>query len=493
MDNKDYSLFDHLIEGIQVISKDYKYLYVNDALATHLGVKKESMIGKGILERFPMLKEHDLYHRIRQCMTERIIAEDIRSFKLRDGSTVWAEIKTQPYETGLFIMSSDITQQKEAELLVQEKDSYYRDLFEQLQEGFIVQKVIKDAVGKVIDFRIEEINKLVAQAFGQPKEKLIGVPITKILGPLNERALDIAKRVVVEKEIVKFVSYYPTIKRWIQVASYSPKPDYIAAFLTDVTQIKEYERQLAKLNQELELMVNNRTIELVDALDREKKINDLKSNVISMTSHELKTPLAAIKLCVAVLEKLNVVPNKEERKEYYGYIKEEASNLLDMLDRFSENAPLLEESPQEAFDLSEMITKLTKELKGMCQERQKIIYKSKGEKLLKLDEIVLRRILLNLLSNAIKYSKEDVLIKTKVKKGTLNIKIIDQGIGIPKLEQRQLFNKFFRATNATSIQGTGLGLHIVKSYVEQMNGTIKFKSKKNKGTSFIVKVPIIIM
>ncbi len=490
MDKKDYSLFDNLIEGIQVISKDYKYLYVNDALASFIGVKKKSMIGNRILERFPQLEGHSLYHGIQQCMTERIVVELIIAFRLRDGSEVWAAIKAQPYDTGIFIMSSDITQQKEAELIIQEKENYYRDLFEQLQEGFIVQKVIKDEAGNIVDFRIEEINKLAAQAFGQAKKRLIGSPISKFLGPIKEQVLELAKRVITEKESVKFVSFYPMVNRWVQVSSYSPKPDHIAAFLTDVTQLKEYEGQLAKLNQELELMVNNRTIELVDALDRERKINDLKSNVISMTSHELKTPLAAIKLCVSVLEKLNVAPNFAERGEYYGYIKEEAVNLLDMLDSFSKSDLLQKESPHEAFDLPEMILKLTKDLKGLCQDGQTIVYESKGKQLLSIDETILRRILLNLVSNALKYSKEDVTIKTKVKKGSLIIKVIDQGIGIPKKEQGKLFTKFFRATNAVNIQGTGLGLHIVKSYVALMKGTIKCKSKINKGTIISMKVPI---
>ena len=490
MNEKDYSLFDDLIEGIQVISKEYIYIYVNDTLARQLGVTKESMIGKSILERFPNLKEHPVYLRIQQCMTERIVGEYSRVFRLPDGSTRWAEIKTQPFETGLLIMSTDITKRKEAELSIQEKDTYYRHFFEQLQEGFILQKAIKDAEGKVINFRVEEINNTAAQAIGQPIERLIGALRTAIFGPLEGRLLEIANRVVVDKETAKFIEFYPAINRWVQVNAYSPMPDYLAAFFTDVTQLKEYEQQLAKLNQELEFLVNSRTLELVEALERAKKINTIKSNFLSMTTHELNTPLASIKLCVGVLEKLNTAPNIAERKEYHDYIKEEVGNLLTMLGSFADTAPLVKETSQELLDLPLLMYRLTKELKGMCQTEQTIHYEHKGHQLLQLDKTILRRILINLLANAIKYSSKDIIIQTKAKKRTLRIKISDEGIGIPKLEQAQLFTKFFRATNATNVQGTGLGLHIVKNYVELMNGTIKFKSKEKEGTTFTVTVPV---
>ena len=95
------------------------------------------------------------------------------------------------------------------------------------------------------------------------------------------------------------------------------------------------------------------------------------------------------------------------------------------------------------------------------------------------------------MSNALKYSPEktDIIIKIKEKKHFVFLKVKDYGIGIPKKEQAKLFQRFFRAKNALDIQGTGLGLNIVKQYATLMHGTITFKSKETRGTTFTLKLP----
>ena len=126
----------------------------------------------------------------------------------------------------------------------------------------------------------------------------------------------------------------------------------------------------------------------------------------------------------------------------------------------------------------------------MCKLGQQIVYQHHGQKLVYLDKGILRRIVLNLLSNAIKYSEKDIQIITQVQSDIICLEIIDQGIGIPEIEQSELFTQFFRASNVDHIQGTGLGLNIVKNYVELMNGTIAFESKENKGSTFKVSFPV---
>ena len=96
--------------------------------------------------------------------------------------------------------------------------------------------------------------------------------------------------------------------------------------------------------------------------------------------------------------------------------------------------------------------------------------------------------MINLISNASKYSNEGAEIDCtiKLKQGMFQISITDPGIGIPEEEQKHLFDRFFRASNATNIKGTGLGLHIVKRYTELMNGTAHFESTEGKGSTFTI-------
>jgi signal transduction histidine kinase len=108
-----------------------------------------------------------------------------------------------------------------------------------------------------------------------------------------------------------------------------------------------------------------------------------------------------------------------------------------------------------------------------------------------IDKKLLHNILVNLISNAIKYSPQEALIEINCaqENAYLKISVTDQGIGIPEEDQQHLFERFFRAQNAVSIQGTGLGLHIVSRYLQLMNGTIEMTSKVNEGTTFTLYIP----
>ena len=136
------------------------------------------------------------------------------------------------------------------------------------------------------------------------------------------------------------------------------------------------------------------------------------------------------------------------------------------------------------------------QMEATRKDGQNIIIESKESRLaVFLDPKLLSHILINLLSNAIKYSdaNQNILIKIIRTNTHFSVVIIDKGIGIPEAEQKNLFQRFYRAENATNIQGTGLGLHIVKQYVDLMEGNVDFKSEVGKGTSFKVELPITMM
>ena len=143
-------------------------------------------------------------------------------------------------------------------------------------------------------------------------------------------------------------------------------------------------------------------------------------------------------------------------------------------------------------DLDLLCDEVIEDIKGLLKSNQTIKHTIIGDnpKVI-VDERILRNILFNLISNAIKYSDKDITCKVIFKKSYFQFEIADKGIGIPKEDQKYLFSRFFRAGNVTNIQGTGLGLNIVKSYVEILNGEISFKSEHEIGSTFIVKIPYI--
>lgn len=233
-----------------------------------------------------------------------------------------------------------------------------------------------------------------------------------------------------------------------------------------------------------------------NALIIEQELNDLKSRFISLASHEFRTPLSAILTSAILIGKQNEQGNEQKRERYLAQIERNVNNLTIILNDFLSLSKLDEGEvvpTPEWFDLISFSKMLIRDSNIGLKKNQSISVTSSNEKLfVNLDVKLLGHILNNLLSNASKYSSEDSSIEFKIspKQENVIIQISDQGMGIPKEEHKHLFGRFFRAKNAANIEGTGLGLNIVKQYTELMGGTIKFKSELNKGSTFWVELPI---
>ena len=266
------------------------------------------------------------------------------------------------------------------------------------------------------------------------------------------------------------------------------------AFITDITARLDSEQKLRKINEELENSVRERTLELTEALEYQKEMNELKSRFVSLASHEFRTPLSTILSSVSLVDRYTELGNEEKRKKHIERIRSSVKNLTFILNDFLSLDKLEQgkmETNKESFDFEEFINDVLEEIDGMLKEGQEILFKHHGNKKILQDKKILRNVLLNLLSNAVKYSKEGKIIKinTKVNNDFTVVEVIDQGIGIPEDEEKFLFKKFFRAKNAVNYQGTGLGLNIVKRYMELLDGTIDMVSKQNVGTTVTIKFP----
>ena len=231
------------------------------------------------------------------------------------------------------------------------------------------------------------------------------------------------------------------------------------------------------------------------ALKKERELNELKSRFISMASHEFRTPLSAIQTSAILIGKQNENGHALKREKYVAQIKKNVKQLVVILNDFLSLSKLEEgkvKASKELFDLVKLCNTIIKEISLTKKLDKNIVFLPPKNCIpLNLDAKLVRNIFINLLSNALKYSPEktDIIIKIKEKKHFVFLKVKDYGIGIPKKEQAKLFQRFFRAKNALDIQGTGLGLNIVKQYATLMHGTITFKSKENKGTTFTLKLP----
>jgi PAS domain S-box-containing protein len=296
------------------------------------------------------------------------------------------------------------------------------------------------------------------------------------------------------------------------------------AFIMDITErkkkddelrmtnekLKKTSFKLSRLNQELEKKVEERTLELAEmvrkltkskkevdmALEKEKELNNLKSRFISTASHEFRTPLATIMSSVALTGKYAENLEKEKMMKHIERVKNSVNHLTDILNDFLSLDKLEEgavKAHPENMHVDALVNQVIEEIRSIAKAGQQITYKGlKKNDEIYIDGKILRNVMVNLISNAIKYSNENSLIEVMAKSDGhfLWMDIKDQGIGIPLEDQQHIFDRFYRANNIGNMQGTGLGLNIVKKYIEVMSGDISFKSKPNKGTTFSFKIPI---
>jgi len=231
------------------------------------------------------------------------------------------------------------------------------------------------------------------------------------------------------------------------------------------------------------------------ALEKEKELGELKSRFVTMASHEFRTPLTTILSSTFLLENYTGENYEKEKLVHTNRIKRAVNNLTMILNEFLSIEKFEEDKVKVTFtavDIPSYIKNVVFEMELLKKDGQAIEYHHSGKKeVINLDSKLLWSIVTNLISNALKYSKESrkIKVKSEIFDNSLKLTVSDSGIGIPPEEHKYIFERFYRARNATNFEGTGLGLHIVQKYVHLMKGTIAFESKLNGGTDFIVILP----
>ncbi len=272
-------------------------------------------------------------------------------------------------------------------------------------------------------------------------------------------------------------------------------------------ELTEAVNRLLSLNQELqqeaeerraaEEALRKKEVELIKALEKEKHLNELKSRFVSMASHEFRTPLSTVLSSADLAESYTGgEEHQEKRAKHLNRIKNAVTTLTAILNDFLSLSKLEEDKVQTQavhFRLTEFCAEAVDEVQGLLKPGQHIVQTHEHcDEDVFLDKKILKNVIYNLVSNASKYSDagKPIHCRLSVQDKLLHLEVEDQGIGIPEEDQPHLFERFFRAHNVENIQGTGLGLNIVKRYLNLLNGDISFESKPGKGTVFRISIPL---
>jgi PAS domain S-box-containing protein len=403
--------------------------------------------------------------------------------------------------------------------------THITSLFENATEGFVVT----NGKGSIV-----LVNPSACRMFGYEKDELIGQEI-EILVPRQYKGNHVKLRdgfyEIPQNRVMghgrdlygerKGGSTFPVE---VSLSTYTHNNErFVIAFIVDITTRKEIEKsiviqqqqlervtdEMRQLNAELEAKVEERTVilkealqrleqsqdELNEALDKERQLNEIKSRFVAMASHEFRTPLSTVLSSASLLSKYTTSEEQEKRNRHISKIKGSVKHLNDLLEDFLSLGKLDEGKVGTVFhdfNLPELFTDIIEEMRGLVKNGQQIVYTHDGAEMIQSDKKLFRNVMINLISNAIKFSEDNshIRVTSMINGEVAKFTVTDEGIGISKEDQDHLFTSFFRGRNAINIQGTGLGLHIVKRYLDLLGGSIFLNSELGKGTTITFTIPV---
>lgn len=492
--------------GTAITSIEGEMLYVNPRFAEMHGYLPNELLGKGIPFLHSKNQIDHVTHLIEKIKTDGgFEATEVGHCK-KDGTEfptlMSAKVITNEQGQAAFLSATiiDITEKKLQEQLINEQNERLSAIIDAMPD----MDFICDADGNYLEyFRSQNslqddysylLGKNVRDAF--PSE-IANLHVQKIRSVLNNGKMVTYEFPKVEGNVTKYFE--------ARVVSINEKQ--VSRFIRDITSKREKDLEIIKLNQTLERRIFERTKELEQTnLDLyyarvlAEEANRSKSEFLSRMSHELRTPMNSI-LGFAQLMQMGELNDSQIKS--VNHILNSGKHLLELINEVLDISRI--ESGKvsvsiESVNLKQCVSELLDTLFPLAKERLVSLEMSPNisdDIFIKADNQRLKQILTNLINNGIKYNKPNgnVLIEAEQLKTEgperIRISITDNGKGILESDINKIFNPFERLNaGQTNIEGTGLGLSVVKQLVDLMNGKIGVNSKINKGSTFWVELPV---
>ncbi|HLA54964.1 MAG TPA: ATP-binding protein [Flavobacterium sp.] len=528
MDKMDikHTMFDSLLEGIQIIDFEWRYIYLNDIVSIHAKKPKQLLLGKSMMECYPGIRQTALFKLLQETMNDRKTRRLENEFVYEDGSNRWFNLSIEPVEEGICVLSLDITADKEAiqNMIKTNKDHQVqnREKEKRAAEFVIANKELafqnaekeKRAAeliiaNKELTFQNTEKEKRAAEliiankelAFqNKEKEKRASELIianTELTFQNKEKEKRAAELIIANKELAfqnkekeKRAAELIVANKELRFQNGEKEKraaELIVANFELVFQNEEKEKRATELtmaNEELikaDLKLEEQNAELV-------KTNFELDRFVYSVSHDLRSPLTSILGLVSFIE--------EESDETDTLLHAKMiRNGINRLDGFIKNILSYSRNNRTGIDIKKIA--LDKTIKEIIysfhniKEAESLDFEveiNEGQPFHS-DPQTFNTIMENLISNAIKFQKKGgvpslLKITGKSTAEKLQLTVSDNGIGIANLHHHKIFDMFFRISG--KISGTGIGLYIVKESIEKLHGTIEVHSEEGNGTSFFI-------
>lgn len=398
------------------------------------------------------------------------------------------------------------------------------DLLDKLPYGLTINKIIFNEFFEAIDFKFLYVNQEFTRIFNVTKEVLIGhtfKDLHKDTSKFSKEFVQLGK-ISKTKGNFSFERYLDELDKWIQFSVSANSKEIFVLSCIDVTEnrklqftfaeaLDNLEEQLASRTTSLQETIDNLRLEIAERqsaeeqllqtreelqvlLENEKKLLQIKDHFINILTKEFRDPLTVLKTSIELLKVLSEKSQYSEMEQIFERMNLSINQLVDSM----ENVHLLAEQnikfdiDFQEIELEPIFRQVIEEIKEFDDNSHNFIFNHPIKQIkIKTDKILLQAILRILLRNACQYSERDtdIIVELEDYENSIILNVQDFGIGIPNHELPMIFEPLFRASNAKTLQGTGVGLSIVKKYSQMLKAEIHVSSQVNQGTKFIISLP----
>lgn len=471
-----------------VRASDGVFVEVNETFLCKFGFARTQVIGRTPVELdFWVDKERQREWKRELEATGAVTGYEV-PLRANDGRVFTVLLSTYAVDIGgdlHFVTAGvDVSERKQAEAKLAERERQLRDSESRFRSVFhnspAMQSVMRAADNVLVEVNDSFLNKL-----GYQREEVVGKSPFELNAPEDLPHLFAIRRRLDEQRIIQSQEIRLRARdgRFVAVllSMYPVNIDGVPHFVSAGVDITEQKRAEA---------------ELQNALAKERELSQLKSEFVSLVSHEFRTPLEIIMSSADNLQRYYDRLEAEQRDQLLRTINKSVRRMSGMMEEVLVLGRLESDRmtfKPVAFDLRAFCQRVCDEIQSATNGRCPIrLAMDSGIGDATGDESVLRHIFANLLSNAVKYSPEGSEVSfTVTSDGDVALcRIADRGCGIPQADQKRLFEAFHRGSNVGQIPGTGLGLLIVQRCVALHGGELTFESAEGKGTTFTVRLPL---
>ncbi len=486
-----HDVLESISDGFIAVDKKWNYTYVNHAAASLSANRPEDLIGKNLLKIHRNFKDTVFYKKYREAMLKKKV---IKFHKYYDFLDKWFYISVYPSQEGISVYFTDITERKAAEKALRDQAQILQAAKTDVERAKAKDEALLDSIGEGVvatdsSGRVTLMNRQAREMFGYDRRTLRPVPsyelwdtVTESNDVLPPNECPITQCLTTGEKVINSDYCYvtPTRKKFPAAITAAP------------------------------VIFNKKTVGVIAVfrdISREKKIDQAKSDFVSLASHQLRTPLTAIKLYVEMFTTGSLGELPKPHAEAMHSIGESNQKMIELVDTLL-NVSRIETGrlkiTLESVNIKQFLWNTVDNLVPLADaKRVKLVLKVPpgNDHEVTTDSNLLRQVIGNLITNAIQYSPQSSRYSEKklpvvitLEKGNkeYRLSVKDSGIGIPKDGQSKIFNRFYRAENAIKVKGdgSGLGLYMCKMVMKALGGKIWVKSEMGQGSTFFITHPI---